>query len=93
MKLFEFLKNVLKNEKGGQDVPDGYCPNCWGNQEYEGKFFEAVKNEGVDIDQVDDRKGWVLDYAEKHLAGIQLKSRGKNIVCESCKVTYVPSEE
>lgn len=92
MKLFELLRKFLKNENSGQEVPDGFCPNCWGSQEYEGKFYEAVKNEGMDIDQVDEHKGWVLDYAEKHLSDIQLKSSGKNAVCQKCKVTYMPSE-
>jgi hypothetical protein len=69
-------------------APEGVCPNCWGKTEYSGQFYEAIKNNNVDVNSANPNIGWVQDYANKHLSGIQLNDQGENQVCNSCKVTY-----
>ena len=90
--LIESLLNYLKKNPSAEDrsTPDGLCPNCWGQQEYGGKFFEAVRNYHVDINAKDPRLGWVKDYAEKNLIGIQLEQQDDELVCQKCKITYKP---
>jgi len=88
MSLFKSIVQFLTKKEAQQTAPEGVCPNCWGRQEYEGQFFEAMKNEGVDVNNVSEKKGWVQDYADKHLAGIQLHQEGDGFVCAKCKVTY-----
>ena len=86
--LLNFLKK--KPSPGDGKTPDGLCPNCWGQQEYGGKFFEAVRNYDVDINAKNPQTGWVKEYADKHLTRITLKKQADQLVCESCKVVYKP---
>lgn len=88
--MFDSILNFFK--KGNEvKAPEGVCPNCWGRQEYSGQFFEAMKNEGIDANNASDKKGWIQDYADKHLAGIKLENKDNELVCQKCKVTYRPS--
>lgn len=93
MSVFAKLKALLgkKEIDSSNDVhvPEDFCPNCWGRQEYGGNFYEAVKNEGIDINNIDSRKGWIEAYAAEKLGGIQLKMNSDNVLaCPTCKVTY-----
>ncbi len=86
--LLEFLKADKKPDK--QETPEGLCPNCWGRQEYGGKFYEAVKNHGLDVNSKYPEVGWIKDYAETHLKGIKLEQTDDSIACPSCKISYKP---
>ncbi len=90
MKLEQSLKNFIEkheHEKEGES-PEGLCPNCWGTQEYEGKFYEAVRNWDADVDTKNIDIGWIRDYVNKHLINISLKPHQEGQVCEHCKVIY-----
>ena len=89
--LIEHLKKTSELKKG--ETPAGYCPNCWGTQEYGKKFYEVAKNYKVDINSSNPNLGWVQEYANKYLAGIVLKSKDDKIVCQGCKLIYRPEKE
>jgi hypothetical protein len=91
MKIYKSLLAFLSKEHK-EETPEGLCPNCWGREEYGGKFYEAVKNNKTDINSTNPNVGWIQDYADKHLSGIQLKPTEEGMVCSKCKVTYKPSE-
>ena len=94
MSVIKSILNFLKSkDSSDQTAPEGYCPNCWGKQEYGGQFYEAIKNEGINIHETNPQKGWIQDYADKHLSGIKLKGQDDSLVCSKCKVTYRPSEK
>ena len=38
-----YFSKLFKGEEKPK-LPEGACPNCWGKQEYEGKFFELKKD-------------------------------------------------
>jgi hypothetical protein len=88
--LLNYLKKnpTLNKEEG----PEGYCPNCWGRQEYGGKFYEVAKNYEADINSSNPSVGWVQEYANKHLSGIVLQTKNDELVCQNCKLTYSPKE-
>ena len=88
MNVFEFIKSKLSTSSEPQAAPDGYCPNCWGRQEYSGKFYDSVKVEGINTNNLDDKKGWVQGYAEKYLTGIQLTENDAQLVCNNCQMRY-----
>lgn len=92
MNAVNALLNLLKKKQtfDKNEVPEGFCPNCWGRQEYGGKFFEMAKNHTVDINSASPDVGWVKDYAEKHLLGIELKYEDNILLCQKCKLTYRP---
>ena len=69
MKVLDALLNVLR-KNGGQkhhDVPEGFCPNCWGRSEYGGQFYEAAKNNHTDVNSPNPNIGWIQDYANSRL--------------------------
>lgn len=88
MLAIESILNYYQNEEQ-QKAPEGYCPNCWGHQKYEGEFLEAVKRERIDLKNIGDRRGWILAYVGRKLEGIRLKknSHGKE-ECQSCNVQF-----
>jgi len=45
----------------------------------------------VDINSANPNVGWIQDYANKHLAGIELKQESDSLVCQKCKITYRPA--
>ena len=84
--LLDYLK--IENKPDAQTAPEGLCPNCWGRQEYGGRFYEAVKNHGLDVNTKYPEVGWIKDYAETHLKGIKLEQKDDSIGCPSCKISY-----
>jgi hypothetical protein len=92
MKLVDALINLLQKKSTGEEVaaPEGVCPNCWGREEYGGKFYEAVKNRGIDATHPNKSAGWIQEYAETHLKGIHLTQKGDQQVCQTCKISYRP---
>ena len=64
------------------------CPNCWGRNEYGGAFYDAVKNENMNVNDLESHVGWVQDYADKHLSDIALHADDAEHVCNKCKVKY-----
>jgi protein-arginine kinase activator protein McsA len=91
MGLFESLRKNIINGKV-QSPPTEVCPNCWGRQEYGGAFYEAVKAEGIDTNNIDAKKGWIQAYAETHLTGIELREQDSQLICNSCQMTYDKKE-
>lgn len=87
MTLIDTLKNWLTTSKN--ETPEGYCPNCWGFQEYSGNFYEAVINQGITINNVDENRGWIQNYADKYLNGIKSSHHeDETTVCSQCKIKY-----
>ena len=64
------------------------CPNCWGYQEYEGKFLSTLQKENIDLNNLKEKKGWIQEYAIKHFEGIKLEETGDLFECPNCKLTY-----
>ena len=82
--MFNQLKKYLQ---GAQTTSlESFCPNCWGRQEYQGQFNEAIQKEEITLNNIDQKKGWVAAYAAKYLHGIKLEKKGNKIVCPSCHI-------
>ena len=90
MNIVERLLALLRTKETSDEMeaPEGFCPNCWGREEYGGQFYKAVKNHGLDVNSKNPERGWIQDYADKHLSGIQLKPENEGYVCPQCKLTY-----
>jgi|GEM_PF-704496 len=84
--LSDYLNESKEVSKG--ENPQGLCPNCWGTQEYGGKFYEAARNWDADVNTKNINVGWIRDYVNKHLHKIKLKPHKEGQVCEHCKVVY-----
>jgi len=82
------IRLISSKNKENTDVPDGLCPNCWGRQEYSGKFYEAAINHKVNHFDHDPKVGWVQEYVDKNLKGIELQKDVDGLVCANCKLSY-----
>jgi hypothetical protein len=80
------MKNEAHNhEKRAQiEVIEGYCPNCWGYQEYQGKIYDAAEKANVDLNNVEKVKGWIQGYAEKNFQGLKFEKRNGVDTCPAC---------
>lgn len=92
MKIFENIKQWFATQNKKEKPPEGICPNCWGRQEYGTEFYKAVKNNMANVNEVDAQKGWIQEYADKHLSGIAVNKSEGSVVCEHCKLNYVKED-
>ena len=74
-----------------QDRLDGYCPNCWGSQEYDGKYREVLKDEQIDVNNHQAKRAFIQRFATKYLSGIKLVNRDAKLYCPRCKRTVSSS--
>ena len=90
MNVFESLMSFLKKHDHPEtnESPENICTNCWGRQQYGDKFYEAAKNEGIDINSPDHHSGWIKTYADNYLHQSELRKHEDGMYCESCKITY-----
>ena len=87
-KIMDFLTHQTKADTAVLEA--GYCPNCWGRQEYGGKFYEAAKAKQFSINDKDEHVGWIQEYADKHLSDIRLAPAEDGLICDKCTVAYRP---
>jgi len=82
----DLVKNIItlinKKPNNKEQVPEGFCPNCWGRQEYGGNFQKAIK--AKEFQDLEHKKGWITSYVEQNLKGIQLHPKEKKHVCNVC---------
>ena len=88
MRLLEVVKQFLSKKEEKIAAPEGFCPNCWGRQEYQGEFLKAIHHENIDLNNVNEKKGWIQAYAAQQFEGIKLEPKGKVLECSACKLTY-----
>ena len=88
MNILKQLIAYFKENKTTTEAPEGFCPNCWGREEYGGKFYKAVRKEKIDLNNVEKATGWINAYSAKHLEGIKFQTEDKNQICPSCRLTY-----
>ena len=87
MDIFQAIKAWFTS--GKIETLENYCPNCWGFQEYSDNFYEAVKNHGITINDIDANRGWIQNYADLNLGGIKFSHKeNEETVCNQCKVKY-----
>lgn len=84
MTIFQRIKDFLEGNKSSIDTPEAFCPNCWGHQEYEGRIKEAVRTEQIDLNNIDQKKGWIDAYATKYFEGIRLRKVKGEFLCPVC---------
>ena len=84
-----FLKSLFNKKPDGFDaLPEGVCPNCWGDQEYGNVVREKFKDIQIDVNNKKSKHAFIQDFVVTHLKGIQLKSTIPGLECPTCKVRY-----
>lgn len=67
--------------------PEGFCPNCWGYQEYEGKVKDAIIDAQIDINNKQKIQSFIQAFATKYLSGIRLLKKQDGYYCRKCSGT------
>ena len=90
MGLQDFSENSKLKLHPDDLVEHEVCPNCWGEQEWEGKFIQYEKDRERDIINKDRtaQKAFVQQFIEDRITGIRLKKDGDLQVCPHCKRGY-----
>lgn len=73
-------------------TPEGFCPNCWGRQRYDGKYREMVKDMQLDVNDHRANYAFIQKFVVENLNGIRLKNVVIGAECPSCK-SAVPKDQ
>ena len=83
----KFIKQLLENksEEEISELSKGYCPNCWGDQEYDNLIRDKFKDTQISVNNHSMNYAFVQDFIVTHLDGIKLKSTVKGTECSTCR--------
>lgn len=84
-----FIKKLFQGHKQEAEInalTDGYCPNCWGDQEYDNLIREKYKDTQINVNNHEANYAFVQDFIVTHLNGIKLKSSVHGFECPTCKI-------
>ncbi|MFT7441734.1 MAG: hypothetical protein ACI9Q3_000093 [Maribacter sp.] len=88
MNIIQNIKNYFNSKSEGNpsaNAPEGICPNCWGQQEWEGEFYKLNKgNKLVGNDQT--YANFIHKIVETNIEGITIKEDSYD--CETCNINY-----
>ncbi len=85
-KLISFFKKPAEETKN--DIPEGVCPNCWGQQEYDHKIRKAYQDKQIDINNHEANHAFIKDFVVNQIDGIHLRKGDNSFDCPNCKVKY-----
>jgi len=88
-KLIAFFKKSKEDTSGKS--PSGFCPNCWGSQEYDNQIREMYKDQQVNVNNHEANYAFIQDFVVTHLDGIHLKKGNNSFECPTCRMKY-PNE-
>ena len=69
-------------------APEGYCPNCWGTQEYDNEIRELYKDKQVDVNNHEANYAFIQDFVVTHIDGIKLKRGNNSLECPTCRTNF-----
>lgn len=65
-------------------VPEGLCPNCWGNQEYDNTIRELYKDHQIDVNNHQSSQNFIEKVVVGRVNGIKLKKGNSGLECPTC---------
>jgi len=84
MKSFKKIFN--KRPDQFDEVPEGVCPNCWGDQEYGNVVRQKYKDLQIEVNNHSSKHAFIQDFVITNLKGIKLKSKVNGLECPTCHV-------
>jgi hypothetical protein len=81
-----FLKSLFnsKAKEINEELSLGYCPNCWGDQEYDNLIRDKYKDAQIDVNNHNANYAFIQRFIVTHLDGIKLKSTVRGTECPTC---------
>lgn len=88
--MMKSLKKIFhKRPDQFDEVPEGVCPNCWGDQEYGNVVREKYKDLQIEVNNHSSKHAFIQNFVVTNLKGIQLKSKVSGLECLTCHVKHV----
>jgi hypothetical protein len=84
--LINFFKKTKEETKG--KVPRGFCPNCWGEQEYDNMIRELYEDKQIDVNNHAANYAFIQDFVVTHVKGIHLIKGDNGWECPTCKTVF-----
>ena len=81
--IFNFFTKPKTNTQ--DSVPEGYCPNCWGEQEYDRTIRKLYKDKQIDINNHEASHAFIQEFVVNQIEGIHLKKGDNSFDCPTCK--------
>jgi len=85
-KLIAFFKKTA--QETNNETPEGVCPNCWGNQEYDSVIRELYQDHQIDVNNGQANHNFIQNVLVNKIEGIKLKKGNYGLVCPNCRVNY-----
>ena len=68
------LRFIQKPEtETAHKAPEGTCPVCWGQQQYDGKIRTILKDKQIDVNNHKDSYMIIEEFVKVNIDGIKLK--------------------
>jgi len=80
--LINFFQKPAKDTIN--NTPEGLCPNCWGEQNYDGQIRELYKDKQIDVNNHKENHAFIQKFVVDQLDGIQLKKGVSGYECPTC---------
>lgn len=71
MSFYSNFKDNNENYRPSKNT----LPNNWGRQDYDGRKFDVIIKPQIDTNNLSEKRGWIIAYAETQLPSMIL---GKN---------------
>lgn len=86
MDIIDNITNYFKDENKDKEAssPEGTCPICWGQQNYDGKIREIFEDRQIDVNNHKDSYMVIQDFVKQNIDGVKLKE-GKTKDCPTCQ--------
>ena len=89
MQLINNLIQYFSKSKSTDNVaPEGLCPNCWGNQQYDNVIREMYKDKQVDVNNTEANHAFIQKFVVERVKGITLKKGSSGYECPTCKIVH-----
>ena len=83
-KLIQFFKQSPEETKN--KVPEGLCPNCWGEQEFDNVIRDMYKDKQIDVNNHKENHAFIQKFVVNRLSGIHLIKGDNSLQCPTCKI-------
>lgn len=84
--LAKFFSKDAKDTKN--TTPEGYCPNCWGTQEYDDQIRHLYKDKQIDVNNHAANHAFIQKFVVERIEGIHLKKGNNGLECPTCQATF-----
>ena len=87
MSLIKSLTDYFKKNPTNktEEAPDGICPNCWGEQEYDKRIRVMYEDKQIDVNNYKANHAFIQDFVINKIDGIKLIKANSGYNCPTCK--------